>query len=164
MLNSLKPLNTVLNALIWGNLGSCSLCIRKAFLTACGAWSLSLFCYILWQTAFFYSVVVAVVLSALWLAHIAAFAGKIKFVASKGTSNRSSLSRRELVPLFARGLAIGAIISAAPRQALADGACGADGCDSCFRPIYARDGTRVCQRCHSCADSQGRYNCGGATC
>jgi hypothetical protein len=158
-------------AFFWGSLGHCSVCIRKAFLTAAAAWSLTgLIAGSELSPVFLPAVVGAVGLTALWVAHLLVFAGRFSQRERKpdraiqsANAAVEARSRRVVLSLFSRALIFGALVSAAPRQANAryarSGGCGREDCLPCWRPFYKRQGGYDCVKCRSCA-----VDCGGQTC
>ena len=103
---------------LWANLGHCPICTRKAFLTAAGAWMAMALSAGLGEPSWFVSLLEtgAVGLTALWVAHLAAFAKRAEVV-TRGAG--PDLVRRAVIPTFARTLAAAAIASTLPRVALA---------------------------------------------
>jgi hypothetical protein len=160
-----------ISAFFWGSLGHCSVCIRKAFLAAAVAWSLT--CLIAvsgFSPVLLPAVVGAGGLTLLWVTHLLVFArrfsrGKTKPDRAIQSTNAvvEAPSRRAILPLFVRALIFGALVSAAPRQANAryvrSGGCGREDCLPCWRPFYKRQGGYDCVKCRSCA-----VDCGGQTC
>jgi hypothetical protein len=102
------------------------------------------------------AVVVAAALTLLWIAHIFAFASKVRLPDEPATVHSTSPlltpSRRAALPLFAGGLISGVFISVASRRALAQaiGACNFGRCNTCERPFYDRrvfpNGDYYCSR------------------
>ena len=103
-------------------IGRCPKCMRKAFLAALGAWALvftvTAFSFASWL--FSPMAVVALSLTALWLAHIGAFALRTTMAARRATLDLSASkpsqavvpatsSRRQFVAQFARASAFAAI-------------------------------------------------------
>ncbi len=150
---------------IWKRLGSCTACIRKAWLATAIALTFSVtFLLTGWHELLIPSVFLLLGLSVLWAAHLVAFASKVVV----GTHQRSAgitdpsvfqadaLSRRAALPLFLRTLFWGALISVAPRSALADQivlqGCGTMGCNSCAKSAFISGQFRGCFGCHSCGN------------
>jgi hypothetical protein len=128
---------------LWANFGHCSNCIRRAFFAAVVSSALVLSLLLFPESDLLsYAIVVAAGCLMLWTMHLFVFAAKVSTATVSQNLTDAPLTRRALLPVFARSLAFAVFVSAAPRTASADGACGADGCDSCRRPLYARDGTR----------------------
>lgn len=144
---------------LYGHLGECHICIRKALLAAATLWALVPIAASFEQGgAAIYLAVGASIMTLLWVGHIVAFLSRIRLPRSE----QFDVSRRSSFVLLGRGLAAGAIVSFFPHQARAQsyGGCGNDDCDPCFRPFWGADGGgRVCWRCHSCGN-----DCGGQTC
>lgn len=146
---------------LWRNFGQCPACVRKAFLATVIAWLLALCCLIADRPTFFALVLAnACVLTALWLAHILAFARKTSLFLESRPENGVAVSRRALWPLFLRAAATAAFASAISRTAFADSPCGGwpdQGlpCGACER---RNTPDSDCEPCHSCGpDCEG--NC-----
>jgi hypothetical protein len=105
---------------IRGDLGHCSRCTRKAFLAAVSAWvTTAIALWAEWPQALAIAEVISVGLTALWITHLLAFAGK---VSREGHEIRPELlnpSRRAFLPMFARTLAFAAVASTVPQLAFA---------------------------------------------
>jgi|GEM_PF-2902188 len=138
------------------NLGHCTKCMRTAFMATLAAWTLFIVAYVAAPPAIATLVELAAIsLSALWLAHIIAFAIKttLSATASAGDNEPASrlplTSRREIVPIFLRTLAFAAAITALP--GVITSAYGQDQgpCDNCSR----FRGTQTCWTCCSCQNS-----------
>jgi len=110
---------------LWKSLGSCPRCVRSAFRAAFVAWVLTGFSQaipfsprflVLTGTAVF-------VLTALWLGHLLAHAIKVSAVArlwQQGINNPVVVSRRNMLPIFARTLATAVLATSIPTLAFAD--------------------------------------------
>jgi MFS superfamily sulfate permease-like transporter len=144
-------------------LGTCSACIRKAWIAAVFGSAASIIVLMMHRYELLLpSVAVAVGLLLLWVAHLLAFAKRITQSAARFSPalyNPNSLSRRSAAKLFARTLAFGVFLSVMPRSATAQaiGGCGHDVCDECSRPLYRNGEVFACEGCHSCTTSQ--YTC-----
>lgn len=161
-------------AFLWGNLGHCPNCVRKAFLAAASAWCLALLIAMAkWPNILPVAMIGAVALTTLWVAHIFAFARKVTVATESRKPNLATPSRRALWPLFVRAAAFAAFASALPGSMIAadlrprplDSPCGGwpdQGlpCGPCER---RNTPASPCERCHSCPDGQGGY-CSGGTC
>jgi hypothetical protein len=152
MLAALRSLKDILLA----NLGHCTECMRTSFVAAVAAWTLFIAAYATAPSAVAtLAELAAISLSALWLAHIIAFAGKatISKAASAGDDERASrmpaLSRRELVPIFLRTLAFAAVITASPSSIPSAFGQVQGPCDRCSR----YKGSTTCWTCCSCQNS-----------
>lgn len=150
-----------LAASLWKNLGYCSNCIRKAFLTAASAWGLALLIALSdWSNLLPVAVFGAVGLTMLWIAHLVGFARKVTVATVSGKVNMATPSRRAVLPLFARALAFAAFASAMSRQAFADSPCGGwynALCPPCERRVTVNS---PCLPCHSCgANCPQNNNC-----
>lgn len=152
---------------LWDHLGHCGTCLRKAFQASAVAWAFVCVILLLKRPdVLLPSAIVATVLTLLWVSHLVVFARKAAAFTRRTSSTNivevtvAVASRRAVLPLIARTLAFAFLVSAAPSQARADGACGGDGCPTCYRRVL----NMGCQRCHSCADDNGVFNCGGSNC
>jgi hypothetical protein len=121
---------------LWRNLGGCPYCIRKAFQAAVLAWGVAfaLFAIGVGAPPLVGASAVASGLSALWIAHILAFAAKkvsraAKVVRTDDYSSRS-MSRRDLVPAFGKAILTITVVSTAPAFAQSDGC----NCMTCAGP------------------------------
>jgi hypothetical protein len=138
------------------DLGYCTKCIRKAFLTAAGAWCLVALLAMADSPKFWYvGTVLAIGLTTLWLAHILAFARKSIFTSSSRTPNPVALSRRALWPFFLRAAASAALASAVSRAAFAESPCGGwpDQGLSCGPCQRRNTVSSPCEDCHSCGQN-----------
>ena len=106
---------------IWAHLGHCSLCTRKAFLVAAGAWAASAILAFTadWPQALAFAEAIAGGLTALWIAHLLAFAGKASGRAREIGPELANPSRRAFLSIFAKTLAFAVVASTVPRLALA---------------------------------------------
>ena len=140
--------------------GGCTKCIRKSWLGMLFAMALS-FLSVLggWRELVVLFLAIAFSCAGLWVVHLAAFASKAGSRRScAGPSARRdglrAFSRRDTVGLFVRAVLLGAVISIAPRSALAQslvlGSCQDQGCGSCSRPGYINGKFIGCVSCHSC--------------
>jgi hypothetical protein len=152
-----------ITSMFYSGLGECMICIRTAFQCAAVGWltagTLSLFGL---STLSLMTAIVAIILTALWFAHLLVHAGKAAAARGESSEPRAGHSRRAVLPIFLRAFAAGAILSTHP--ALADvycrsgtGACGQDNCPDCYRACY--NGPTPCVKCRSCGN-----NCGDNTC
>lgn len=161
-----------LGVLLWTKLGSCPYCIRKAFQAAAGVWALALLFFALnWSSLLPMVAIIALGLTALWLAHLVTYACKIvvgrkhsETAADISNAQMITSSRRDLFPLFARALGAAVFTSAMTPSAFAAGwgACGRAPCNNCARPYYDNSGgSPLCYACHSCAINgcRGTANC-----
>jgi hypothetical protein len=166
----MRVLHRYLSAVLWDNLGNCSICIRTAFQTAAAGWGLTLlFAALGWSQLLLLSIVGAITLTSLWMAHLLVHARKITILAEREDKNQSTtaVSRRAVLPLFVRTLGAAAVLSATPAFAqpfpctAGTGSCQQDGCPECTRPCYVRGSTGLpgCIKCTGCGS-----NCTGWTC
>jgi hypothetical protein len=110
--------------LLWGSLGSCRRCIRSAFRAAFMSWALAVVGHAIPIASQFLtlSTIVACTLTALWLTHLVAHALKVSIVGrprEKASARQESLSRRDMMPIFARALATVAVATSIPTVVLA---------------------------------------------
>jgi hypothetical protein len=155
-----------LKDILLSNLGHCTKCMRTSFVAAVAAWTLFIAAYATAPSAIAtLADLAAISLSALWLAHIIVFAGKatISTAASARDDKRASriptLSRRELVPIFLRTLAFGAVITTAPRAITSAFGQAQGPCDGCSR----YKGSTTCWTCCGCQNSNCITGCKNTT-
>jgi hypothetical protein len=152
---------------LWDNLGNCVTCIRKAFQAAAAGWCLTLlFAIVGWSQLLPLSLVSAIALTTLWVAHLIIHARKVSGLAKRRDVIHSTVgvSRRGTLSLFTRTVIVGAVLSATPAFAQqctgGTGSCEQDGCPECTRPCYVRGSTiNGCISCRSCGS-----NCGDNIC
>ena len=108
---------------LWNSLGSCPRCIRSAFQAAFIAWVLTGLGQVVpflpqLQTL---SRIAAFALTALWMQHLLAYALKVSIAAPRPqmTTSQGAMSRRDMLPIFARALATTAFATSLPTLALA---------------------------------------------
>ena len=148
---------------LWNSLGGCPRCIRSAFRAAFIAWVLAG----LGQVVPFFaqlqtlSKIAAFALTALWMQHLLAYALKVSIAAPRRqmTTNQGAVSRRDMMPIFARAFATVAIATSLPTLALAqcDQAAAtrcqaaASNCRAnCARSFHREEAIRAChQECYS---------------
>ena len=149
---------------IWSRLGSCITCIRKAWLAVIIATAVVGFVFLadireLWLP----SGCILLCFTALWVAHLIAFAKKLSNseadiqTTTAPITSRDMVSRRNVMPLFMRTLFLAVLVSAAPRLAVAQSisllGCGREPCtSSCTRPAYQGGQFLGCVGCHSCGN------------
>jgi hypothetical protein len=109
---------------LWSRLGGCPFCIRGAFRTAFVAWVLAGVAQAIPITSQFLTLseTAACALTALWLAHLLAHALKVSIAGppeEKASAHQESISRRNIIPIFARALATVAVASSIPTVVLA---------------------------------------------
>ena len=113
---------------IIGQFGRCPYCMRKAFLAMAAAWGLSAFTMNFADSPSLSvaAELIAATLTLLWAAHILAFASRSAF-ASRISAQlevgdaQGLVSRRSVLPMFVKVLAVATVASALPRLALAGG-------------------------------------------
>lgn len=104
---------------LWANLGSCSCCIHSAFRAASIAWALAgagLAMQIASRTLTCI-VGIACALTVLWLVHLLARALKVSIAAHNQqwtSGNQAGISRRNMMPIFARAVASAAVAASIP--------------------------------------------------
>jgi hypothetical protein len=105
----------------WATIGHCSRCTRKAFLAAISSWATALVLAICtnWTYALILAVALSIGLTALWMAHLLAFASKFTHNVSVLQPDLFNSSRRAFFPIFAKTLAFATVASSVPRLALA---------------------------------------------
>ena len=145
--------------------GQCSSCMRKAFVIGLGAWMVALASILFGAPSLitFGALAGAGILSVLWIVHLIAYSKRVVAWKHQRNTEASVLSRRGSMLLFARSLGLAVLLSASPFRAFADGACGAENCPPCGRPVYVDGRVDHCDICHSCVDQNGNP-CGGQTC
>jgi hypothetical protein len=160
------PLNEVLMrrtlksaTLVLTRLGQCPYCIRKALLATASAWLLTSVLAVTGHSVLFtLAAAVAGAPTALWLAHLLAFAQKSVNASHYPTVRLTGRSRRSVWPLFIRAAVFAAFASALPRVALAASPCGgtaAEPCpDRCQRRLDPE--THLCIFCRSCGNDCGQ--------
>jgi hypothetical protein len=133
-----------LGVLLWESLGSCPRCVRSAFRAALVAW------------------VLTGLRTLLWLGHLLVHAIKVSAAARRrqeGISNPSVVSRRSMMPIFARTLATAALATSIPTLSFAEcdqsaaGRCQAATANcraNCDRASHREEANRAChQECYS---------------
>lgn len=169
ILGRLAMSNVVRNTLrfAWSRLGNCRACIRSAWLATLVAVGFGFVSLLMgWRELFLASSIIALGPAGLWIAHLFAFASKLTISSKQGpvpalgasASVVDTLSRRDVLPVFMRLLLLGALVSVAPRSALAQSiallGCGREPCTSdCTRPAYQGGQFLGCIGCHSCGGS-----------
>jgi hypothetical protein len=109
---------------LWDSLGSCPRCIRDAFRAAFISWVLAGVGQAIPMTSQFLTLskTAACTLTALWLAHLLAHALKVTIAArpeEKASAGQGSVSRRSMIPIFARALMAVAVATSIPTVVLA---------------------------------------------
>lgn len=109
---------------LWEGLGSCPRCIRSAFRAAFIAWVLTGLGQVVPFLAQLQTLtrIAAFALTALWMGHLLAYALKVSITAPRqqiATNNQGFMSRRDMMPIFARAFATIAIATSLPTLALA---------------------------------------------
>ena len=107
---------------LWANLGSCSCCIHSAFRAAFIAWALagSGLAIRIASPILTCIVGIACAFTILWSVHILAHALKVSIAARKQRTSDSqvSISRRNMMPIFARAVVSAAVVASIPTFAL----------------------------------------------
>lgn len=105
------------------NLGRCSYCMRKAFRVSIVGWAATMLIAVANGPSRLLNVAAAgaILLTALWLAHLAVFAGRAttgtggsRVTSHNQSSERMTVTRRAALPVFARALGFAALASAVP--------------------------------------------------
>jgi hypothetical protein len=148
---------------LWGSLGSCPCCIRDAFRAAFISWVLAGVGQAIPITSHFliFSKTVACTLTALWLAHLLAHALKVSIAGrpeEKASARQRSISRRNMIRIFARALAIVAVATSIPTVVLAQCEEAAARCQAaasncrakCDREFHREEANHAChQECYA---------------
>jgi hypothetical protein len=146
----------IVKNIVLSRFGRCPRCMSTSLAAAVAAWAL--FIAARATAPFAISMIVeaaAILLSALWVTHIAVFAWKAVVFAPAKTedderaSRIARLSRREFVPMFFRTLALTAVMTASPRAITSAFGQNQGPCDGCSR----YKGSNTCWTCCSCQNS-----------
>ena len=144
-----------LRFLFWNNLGHCHTCTGRALYLSLAGWTLVIILAMVsarWEARDL-AFVMATGLTALWLSHIFVYSVKAteREAQQNSTPTGSRYLRREFIPLFARAVAMGVILSSAPKVALAQPACSMKGgiCQG------GCGGTNICRD----VTQNGQHNC-----
>jgi hypothetical protein len=139
--------------MVFSKLGHCPKCMRTSFAAAAAGWALSMVAPTIIAT---FAMAGAALLTALWLAHLVAFAWKVTTMKHAAPTHdqpasptATLLSRRAFVPLFLRTLAFAAVVTVAPRAITSALGQNRGPCDSCSR----YKGSATCWTCCSCQNS-----------
>jgi L-asparagine transporter-like permease len=99
---------------VWANLGRCSLCARKAFLSAVAACIITVVINATLEQSIWLlmSTVCACLLTSLWIAHILAFT--IKSSTGRSATENVNPARRAVLSVFVKTAAAAAFASALP--------------------------------------------------
>ena len=142
---------------ISSKLGTCSRCVRSAFLVAACSWLASALLFSVGEPhLFMIGLAAASCSTALWFAHILVYANRRLRRSESGSSVDSG--RRNTILWFIRfvGLATAASL---PTSAFAWSGCGGffqGDCDPCERRL---DANNLCESCRSCGNDCGDYVC-----
>lgn len=139
-------------------IGSCPFCTRKAFLAMAASWIVTAAIMTISDlpTLSLTSLVIAATLTALWASHLVAYANRISTKTMADDVQRY-ITRRNIIPLYAKILAAAAITSMIPKLAFA-GSCSTscpNGSSSNTCP-----GSQTCS-CH--CDGRGDATCGSCS-
>jgi hypothetical protein len=107
---------------LWANLGSCSCCIHSAFRAAFIAWVLasSGLAIRIADPILTCIVGIACAFTVLWSVHLLAHALKVSIAARKQqwtSDSQAGISRRNMMPLFARAVVSAAVVASIPTLA-----------------------------------------------
>lgn len=153
-----------LGVLLWESLGSCPRCVRSAFRAALMAWVLTGLSQAIpfSPSSLTLTRIAAFALTLLWLGHLLVHAIKVSAAARRrqeGISNPSVVSRRSMMPIFARTLATAALATSIPTLSFAEcdqsaaGRCQAATANcraNCDRASHREEANRAChQECYS---------------
>ena len=110
-----------LSAFIQANFGHCTRCIRQSALFAACAWAVVALIAVFAASPLLLTLagIGAVALTALWTAHVLAYAVRASWGKTDGNVVLPDLSRRAMFPAFARALGVAAVGSALPRLGFA---------------------------------------------
>jgi hypothetical protein len=105
--------------LLWANLGSCSCCVHSAFRAAFIAWALasSGLAIPIASPILTCIVGIACAFTVLWSVHLLAHALKVSVAARKQlwtSDNQAGISRRNMMPIFARAVVSAAVVASIP--------------------------------------------------
>ncbi len=164
------------------NIGRCPRCMKIAFASALGAWAIYLAARTVWPEIPILALALPLVLSALWLAHVAAYSGRVIALlcteyrpvsasTSRNSAEASELSRRSLLSVMV--LAAGVIATGTiwfPGRASAAGSpcgeghtCPDDAPNCCSRSLHkCCNGNWACSTTGKCftSHSDARAACG----
>jgi hypothetical protein len=107
------------------HLGRCPRCMRQSFIATLGAWAFTLWALLSVGETVVTALMAALALglSALWIGHLIAFAARatpaFKERNKTDAASGEGLSRRQLMPMFARTLGAAALATALPSSAFA---------------------------------------------
>ena len=109
--------------LLWANLGSCSCCIHGAFRAAFIAWALagSGLAIRIASPILTCIVGIACAFTVLWSVHLLAHALKVSIAVRRQqwtSDNQAGISRRNVMPIFARAVVSAAVVATIPTIAL----------------------------------------------
>jgi hypothetical protein len=133
---------------LFGRLGTCGRCLRKAFVASGATWGLALSVMLFgseYSTGLVALLVAAIILTLLWIAHLIAFARR--------TTMRSDSRHGLPVPSFVFAQAMMTAASASVKIRPLDSDCGGFNgeCDDpCMR--QTAPGIENCEYCHSCGE------------
>lgn len=153
---------------LWSNLGNCFACMGTAFRASAAAWSMVLLSIVVNRSELLIlTLVAALAITALWVAHLVVHAQKFVNRHEALTSNEAAavMSRRAAFALFVQTFGAAALLSATPAHAQwactgGTGACGQDNCPDCSRPCYVKGSTlNGCVRCRACGSNCGDNQC-----
>ena len=147
----------------WKRLGSCPRCVRSAFRATFVAWVLTGFSQAIScaPPVLALTRIAAFTLTALWFGHLLAHAIKVSAAArrEKGFNNSVAVSRRNMLPIFARTLATALVATSIPALAFADcnqaatercQAAAANCRANCDHTFHREEANRAChQECYS---------------
>lgn len=126
------------------NLGRCPKCMRQSFLVALAAWAAAIIARVMDGSGAL-SIGIALgagALSLLWVAHLLAYAARsVAPLPAGDSSGAETLSRRDIIPKFARAVGVMALVTATPASVWAQSCCDCSKCAS---------GQNCCNTAHGC--------------
>lgn len=143
---------------LWNNVGHCPKCIKSSFQFALVMWLVTALAIVFrFVEASWVSGVVACLATLLWCLHILAWAFKDvrrsrdDSAGSEGTSSSPDVSRRRVLPLFARSLALVAFSTVALPGAITSAFCATCPTSSCkFNSDCGSNSSCYCSSTGSC--------------
>ena len=121
----MNAISTRARRLVDANLGRCPKCMRISFLASLAAWALLVAVNLIDDQSAFTAVatISALAFTVLWIAHLVAYATRAAMGSDKPNDRSveptAVLSRRQIIPIFARALGAVALSTALPATAFA---------------------------------------------
>jgi len=137
-------------------LGRCPRCMRTAFFFAIGTWAAFMIVALVAPDTVWLIKSCAMLLTALWGAHLIAFAWRRAASSAEDVEKTSpSLARRQFLPAFFKALSFSAVATVAPGLLTFAFGASKGPCDNCSR--YR--GTDTCWTCCSCQHDNNIAGC-----